>query len=362
MGLVFALLLALEVLNALFEAVVQGLARDMARTGPVPAWLYVPTVLRWLLAMLARIGTSTSLVVHELSHALAQFVFGGRPRVVFLKNGGYAQSQEWGGGPLRLVHIVGMYLGRGVMCTAPILVGATLLVAGFILITPMSVADVVSVGRAIGIDPHDVHGVLGGIWHAFAAARWWTYPIAVVAGLLLAPGMTPSSVDYVHGRMHLLAYAIAALACTGVARYAPHALWFAAPIAAVAGFGAIVRGPEWLRSLAGGLGLSTGVLALVLAVVAWRTGTTPLAALHTGLGVIVYALAIAALVYVAFVGVFLALSLISIRPLTLWYALVAAPRQLIDLVRPFSTCDACRMHYRGKCEGCGRTPDAPAQR
>jgi len=363
LAVIFGLLLALEVLNALFDSVFEGLVVDASRNEAIPLWLLPPMLLRTVLVLVARIGRSVSLWMHELAHAGAQLVFGGRPRVVLLRNGGYAQSRPWAAwAPANHAYVIGGCLGQGVICMAPILVGSTLLVVTLAGLTSLELADLPAFGRALSaeLDPATAKSLARTTGHALAEGRWWSWPVVVVVSLLLAPSMTPSTVDYVHGRVHLLAYSIAALVCTAIAAHAPGALWIVAPIAAAAGVAATLFGPAWSRSLAGGTGLATGVLALVLAILAWRTDYTALSALHTGLGMIAYGFGIAAAVFVAFVTGFLALSLISIRPRTLWYTLRAVPRHLIDLVRTFHTCDRCRIHYRGTCEGCGRTPDAPA--
>jgi hypothetical protein len=181
-----------------------------------------------------------------------------------------------------------------------------------------------------------------------------------VISLLLAPNMTPSTVDWVIGRAHLLAYSIAALACAAVASRAPAALWIVGPLAGAIGIAGTWFAPRWARALWAGTGLATAVLALAIAVIGWRTSVTPLVALHTVLGVVAYGFGIAAIMFSGFVVGFLALSLLSIRPRTLWYTLRAAPRHLIDLLRTFHTCEQCKVHYRGTCDGCGRTPAHPA--
>lgn len=356
---VVGLLLALEVLNALFDSVCDALRRDMARKAATPVWAAPFAILRWLLSVLATLGQKTSLVTHELAHAAAQFAFGGKPRVAFLKNGGYAQSSPWAdAAPLKALHGLGGAAGLGVMCAAPILVGAALLVIAFVAATPITQGDVIDVGRAIGVGgASTVREILAGCWQAIVHAQWWAYPILIVVPLLLAPGMTPSSVDYVHGSFHLLAYGIGAIACAAIAEQSPHALWFVALGAGAAGVVGAAAGklPDGVRRVLGGLGLGTAIIALAMALAG-----DPVRALHTALGTLLFALGIAAVTYVAFVALFLGLSLISVRPKTLWYALAAAPRNLIDLVRPFDTCETCRIHYRNKCDGCGRTPDGPA--
>lgn len=355
---VIALLLALEVLNALFDAVCAALRQDMERKAATPVWAIPFALLRWLLTVLVSIGQFTSLITHEFAHAAAQFAFGGRPRIALLKNGGYAQSSPWSNAPpLRALFGIGGATGLGVMCAAPILLGAALLVVVLVVTTPLRSHDVIDIGRVIGAHGASVsHDVLVGCWHAVKAAKWWAYPVLIVVPLLLAPGMTPSSVDYVHGSFHLLAYGVGALVCSAVAAHAPHALWGIAIGGAIFGFATLTapKLPVSVRQLGGGLGIGTALIAIAMAV-----SGSPVAALNTALGVILFALAIAAVTYVGFVALFLGLSLISVRPMTLWYALAAAPKHLIDLVRPFNTCETCRIHYRGKCDGCGRTPDSP---
>lgn len=352
---VVGLLLVLEILNALFDSVCEALRRDMG--GEIPVWAVPFEILRRLLTLLATIGNKTSLVVHEVAHAAAQFCFGGKPRIAFLKNGGYAQATPWANvKPLQALYGLGSATGLGVMCAAPILVGAALLVATLALATPLAAGDIVDIGRVIGAQGHEAgRDVLAACWHAIVAAPWWAYPILIVVPLLLAPGMTPSSVDYVYGSLHLLAYGLGAIVCAGVAEKSPHALWFVAIGAGAAGvLGAGIGAlPEWARRLLGGLGLGTALIALAMAL-----SGSPLTALHTALGTLLFGLGIAAVTYVAFVGLFLGLSLISVRPKTLWLALAGAPKHLVELVRPFETCDTCRIHYRGTCDGCGRTPVA----
>jgi hypothetical protein len=361
-GIVLALLIALEVLNALYEAVLQGLASDLEMKKDPPAWLVVPRLVRALLGGIALLGTHVSLWVHELSHALAQLVFGGRPRVVLLKNGGYAQSSPWlDWAPTKLIYALGNGAGQGIMSLAPILVGAGLLLIALVALTPLTFGDLGTLGGdlAADLDRSHARALAATTWHALVAAPWWMWPVAVVICLLLAPGMTPSSVDYVHGYGHILAYAIAALACSGLDR-APRALWLVAPVAGTLGLVAYAKAPRVLKLPLGALGLSISLLALVLAIVRWRTGMAPLDQIHTALAIVAYGFAIAAVVFAVFTTLILVLSLISLHPRTLWRSLCAMPRSLAALVRRIHTCDDCELHYHGKCDGCGRTPDAPA--
>jgi len=348
---VLAVLLALEILNALFDSVCEAVSRDLH--GATPRWAAPFALLRRLLFAVTAAGRTTSLITHELSHAAAQLAFGGRPRVVLLKNGGYAQARPWANvKPLRALYGLGGATGLGVICAAPILAGSALLVVTLVATTPLGASDVIDMGRTLGAHGEGaVHAVLSACWHALATAPWWAYPILVVVPLLLAPSMTPSTVDYVYGALHLGAYGIGAIACAAIGAKSPTALWFVALGAAPAGIigAANPRFPGWLRRFFGGLGLGSALIALAMA-----ASGSPVRAIQTALGTVLFALGIAALAYVAFVAVFLALSLISVRPRTLWYALAAAPRNLIDLVRPFQTCETCRIHYRGTCEGCGR--------
>lgn len=364
LAVILGLLFVLEVLNALFDSVFEGLVVDAARKQAVPLWLLPPTLLRMLLVIVAKIGRTVSLWMHELAHAGGQLLFGGRPRVVLLKNGGYAQARPWASWrPAQLVYMIGYCAGQGVICMAPIIVGSILLVAMLVGLTSLELADLPGFGRLLAakLDVAHAREVTVATWQPFVAATWWVWPVAVVTSLLLVPSMTPSTVDYVHGRSHLLAYSIAALICTAVAAHAPGALWIVAPVAGAVGVGIALFGPRWSRGLAAGTALATSLLALACAVIAWRTDYTALVALHTGLALIVYGFGVAAVVFLVFVVGFLALSLISIRPRTLWYTLRALPRHLIDLFRTFHTCDRCRVHYRTTCDGCGRTPDESAK-
>ncbi|HEU0029160.1 MAG TPA: hypothetical protein VFQ53_00915 [Kofleriaceae bacterium] len=359
-ALILGLLLVLEILNALYDSIIEGIAVDLARREPVPVWLAPIALVRWLVAhVLARLGGTVSLWLHELSHAAVQLVLGGRPRVVLLKNGGYAQARPWNTSPTaRFVYALGGNLGRGVMCVAPILVGSALVVALLVVLTPLTAADVPAAGQSLAAHPDVAHArsLASTIWHAIAGSPWWTWPVAIAACLVLAPCMTPSTVDYEQGRVHLLAYALAAIVTSVVAARTPQLAWLLAVLAAASGLAAMRIRHAHLRHLVAGAALSTSVLALGLAVVAWRTSLTALSALHALLGTIAFALGLAAAVYVAFVVGFLALSLLALRPRTLWYTLRAVPRHLIDLVRTFDTCDRCGIHYRRRCDGCGRTP------
>ena len=351
---VIGLLLVLEVLSALFDAVCEALSKDMAKQEKASVWAIPFVLLRWLLAMIAKVGTTTSLIMHETAHAIAQFIFGGKPRIALLENGGYARSTPWSNAvPARIVHNVGNAVGLGVMCVAPILVGAALLVALHIATTPLTFHGLPDCGDFFVYYPEHWFRMVTGLWYQLVDSPWWAYPILVVGSLLIVPAMTPSSVDYVHGSLHLLAYGIATIVCAGVAEHSQHALWFIVLGGTVSGLVGMTATmfPDWVRRLLGGLGLGTALIALCMAL-----ATSPVGTLQTDLGILIFALGLAAITYLAFVAVFLGLSLISVRPGTLWLALAGAPKHLVDLVRPFHTCETCRIHYRGKCDGCGRTP------
>jgi hypothetical protein len=351
---VIGLLILLEIFSALFNAVCDALAKDMAKQDKAPVWTAPFVLLRWVLAMIAKIGTTTSLIMHETAHAIAQFLFGGKPRITLLRNGGYAKSTPWSNAlPARIVHNIGSSAGLGVMCLAPILVGATLILALHIATTPLDFDGLPNCGDLFVYYPEYWFRAVEGIYWQLVDSPWWAYPILVVGSLLIVPCMTPSSVDYAHGSLHLLAYGIATIVCTGVAEHSQHALWFIVIGGGVSGLVGMTATafPDWVRRLLGGLGLGTALIALCMAL-----ADSPVGTLHTDLGILIFALGLAAITYLAFVALFLGLSLISVRPGTLWLALAAAPRQLVDIVRPFHACETCRIHYRGTCDGCGRTP------
>jgi hypothetical protein len=239
------------------------------------------------------------------------------------------------------------------MCVAPILVGAALILALHIATTPLTFAGLPDCGDMFVYYPDHWFWMVEGLWYQLVDSPWWAYPILIFGSLLIVPAMTPSSVDYSHGSLHLLAYGVATIVCAGVAERSQYALWFIVVGGAISGLLGVAATsfPDWVRRLLGGLGLSTSLLALCMAVT-----TSPVGTLHTDLGILIFALGLAAITYLAFVAVFLGLSLISVRPGTLWLALAGAPKHLADLVRPFHTCETCHIHYRGKCDGCGRTP------
>lgn len=105
--------------------------------------------------------------------------------------------------------------------------------------------------------------------------------------------------------------------------------------------------------------LATPALWLVSWLAARKLGHDAALLVQSGLAVTTLALAFTAAAQLLYVALTLALALLG-NPKILWRALRVLPRHVLDLVRPFATCTECGVHYRGTCDGCGRTPGAPA--
>jgi hypothetical protein len=349
-GALFAVLAVLELVDAVLSSVLDAAGARGARS---PAFAAL-AVFGWL-------GTTIGLVFHELAHAAAQTAFGGRPSIVLLKNGGLAQSRPWLPlAPFKVVHVLGQSIGMGIIGIAPALAASAALGAFVLWASPLSVDAVAAAGRAVvhGGDVETARGVAEGVWHLVAAGPWWMWLGVGLVVVLIGPCMTPSTVDYTAATPSLVGYGVGAVAVTRAGLVG----------AIAAGGGALLlllllhsskRLPGALGRLLGAIMLSTPVVWLALRLASRRFGYEPVELLQSGLVVTTMALAFAAAVQAVYVTVMVVLAVLS-HPMIVARALWVLPRHLLDLVRPFSTCAECRVHYRGRCDGCGRTPDGPA--
>ncbi len=352
-GALFAVLIVLELVDAILTSVLDGAAAEAGTRAPrSPAFM--------MLILIGWLGSTVGLIFHEVAHAAAQAAFGGRPSIVLLKNGGFARSSPWlPFAPVRVIHVLGQNLGLGVIGLAPALLTAAGIGAIVLWASPLSIETLAAAGRAIAAtaDRAAALDVVEHVWGLVADGSWWMWPLIGVVLLLVAPCMTPSSVDYAAASPALLGYGLAAVAVSGGGAIGALAAAGAALALALAlqRLGAL---PTAIGTALGGIVLSAPVLWLATWLISRRIGYSPPLLIQSGLAVTAMALAFAAAAQALYVAIALVLALFG-RPRILWRALRALPGHLLDLVRPFSTCADCGVHYRGHCDGCGRTPAGP---
>jgi hypothetical protein len=369
LGCIAGLLAALEILNALYEAFRHGMIEDWNRRAEkvrkegasILRLLLLPVVLvRFAIIGVGLFGRFVSLILHEASHALAQLAFLGRPQIVLCKNGGYSQAQPWARAiPLMLLHKVGYVLGGGVMALAPIVAMSALLYLLVALLTPLDLRAII--GQAAYLLQARDFAALREIGESFVRAFELASALGiaglVIGVLLVAPGMTPSSTDYYESRYHLVAYAAAAVASTQALAMSPRAM-------TIAFFASLVLGVALsiLRTPFGRAAIGLGCFFLTSAVIVGLgrygvLGRDPLHLLQGGLAALAVVLLLAALVYVAFVALFLVATLLTFRPSAIIGVLRLAPRELASVFTTFDTCTRCNVHFRKVCDGCGRTAE-----
>lgn len=367
LALTFGLLVALEVLNALYDAFRKGMFEDHSSHGSrskkppsgVRLLLLPLLVVRWLILTFMYYTRIVSLMLHEVMHAIAQLAFGGRPRIVLCRNGGYAQSRPWSNIALfRVLYNAGGSLGSGVTSLAPILGMSAMLYAVLVFIAPIEPDAYQALAEVLLVEPNvqALRGI-GEVWLD-------TLRMASVAGtagfvafaLVVAPSMTPSSTDYYHARYHLLAYVAATLIAVRVFGEAERATWMMLVAGLVVGipFG-VFRTPlgRFGRNLLGGLGLTCAALAG--AGLLGFLGDDPARGLQRALAGLVVVLVLAAIVYVAFIALFLVATVLTFRFGAYWRVLARVPKELISVFRKFDTCTQCNVHFRNVCDSCGRT-------
>jgi len=336
------------------SSVLDGAAALVGSKAPKSPAYIVLILIGWL-------GSTTGLFFHELMHAAGQLAFGGRPSIVMLKNGGFAQSSPWLGFlPFKVVHAVGQSIGMGIIAIAPALATAALIGVIILWASPLDVHSLAAAGRALAWadDRATVDAVVTGVWRLVADGHWWMWPLIALVLVLVGPCMTPSTVDYAAAAPSLIGYGVGAVLITGGG-----VLWVIAGCVAAAAITFVLSARKLLVMPVARFLMSILLAAPLLWLVTWlaakRWGYDPALLIQSGLAVITLALAITALAQMVYVALALALALFG-RPTILWHALKALPGHVLELVLPFSTCTDCGVHYRRTCDGCGRTPDAPA--
>ncbi len=353
-GALFAVLLVLELVDAVLSSVLDGAAAEATTKSPRS-----PTFI--LLILIGWVGSTIGLLFHELAHAVGQFVFGGRPKIVLLKNGGFAQASPWlPFAPFKVVYVFGQSVGIGLIGLAPALFTAATIGGIALWASPLSLETLGGAARAIasGADVTGALDVVDSVWGLVAGGHWWMWPLFAAVLLLVGPCMTPSTIDYVAATPSLVGYGIGAVVIT---RWGAMGMIVAAAAAGVVMVGLQARKlmPMAVGRVLASILLATPVLWLVTWIAARRFGHPAGLLIQSGLVVVTLALALAAAAQIVYVALALVLAALG-RPRILWRALKALPGHVLDLVLPFSTCIECRVHYRKRCDGCGRTPDAPA--
>ncbi len=369
LGVLFTLIAVLEVLNAYFEllfntqkaALDEDIEQGRLGKGAInQVWLGLRISGAKLVAGMAFI----SLYFHESMHALVQLASGAKPRIVLCKNGGYAEARPWGkSGVYNLVVALGTGLLRGVCGMAPLLGGSTVIYLCVRFLAPLEPGTLGLLGDSVGSASSIgamLTALVQSLWLLIAAigsAKLWAIGVIVLVALILGWGLTPSSADFYNAAPHLLAYALAYLTAAML-------LPASAALIAIGVFGVPVYlftlikfnrfGIPWLI---GGYTMSCGLLGLLG--LFGLLGDSPPAGLASGLAALILMLLLASSFYVVFLAVLYGLALVNSPShafVTRKYGSNAGgPGVLRSLVTSFDTCTACKLHFRGTCDGCGRT-------
>lgn len=368
-GLVL-LIVVLELCNAYFELLVntqraaldEDIERGRADRGPVArVWLGVRVGVAKLVAGMALV----SLYVHELMHAAVQLASGAKPRIVLCKNGGYAEARPWlESNFYNLVVALGTGLLRGVCGMAPLLGGSALIYASVRYAAPLEPGTLGELGETIAAAGSAtalvgaLFDAIGALLAAIGSAPAWAIALILLVALVLGWGLTPSSADFHNAAPHLLAYALAYLSAAAL-------LPSVAALLAIAALGlplylfVLIRfnvfGLPWLI---GGYASSCGLLG-VLALLG-VLGPDPAMGLAGGLASLLVLLGLASSAYALFLALLFALALVN-KPSRAFvvrkYGDDRGPGVLASLVTSFDTCTRCKLHFRGRCDGCGRTAE-----
>ncbi|MDX9723676.1 MAG: hypothetical protein RBU37_23210 [Myxococcota bacterium] len=358
---VYLAIAGLELLNAVFDAFSRAHSQEFARPRRLTL-LQLPLVLpRLLLAALSIAARWVSLIVHESAHAFGQLLGLGRPRIVLCTNGGFAKARPWTGGIIsRIGFGVGQMLFLGFIAMAPLLVVAAALTALSVLLSPLEWRELLglieswsqagSFAQSSSAGWETLRTVLLALFHA----PWWQGLIFLLVAFLLAPGMTPSSVDFSVGRYHLLSHGAVVLAAGGLFSIGSMGTLMLLGVGIVLSLVwlRLDKRRAWTQGIAG-----FGLPAVVIAVLALSggLGSSPLIGLRAAVAVLLLCLLLAAVTYVFFIALLLTLSLVALNFGTLANMFKALPAELKQIFIVFETCERCRIHFHKRCDGCGRS-------
>lgn len=366
LGVLVGLIVVLELLNAYFEllfntqkaALDEDIEASQAKGASPRMWLGLRIAGSKLIAGMAFI----SLYFHELMHALVQLAAGAKPRIVLCKNGGYAEARPWADSSgYNLVLALGTGLLRGVSGMAPLLGGSVVIFACVRFLAPLEPGTLATLAQSVGSATSfgaTLAALVKGLWLVLAAiggAKIWAIAIIVSVALILGWGLTPSSADFANSAPHLLGYALAYLSAAALLPQA----W---PLLAIGAIGVplylftLVKfnrfGIPWIL---GAYSMTCGLFGLLAAT--GVLGESANMGLATALAGLIMVLLVAASFYLVFLVALFGLALINSpsRAFVRRHASPGAPGVLGSLVTSFDTCTACKLHFRGTCDGCGRT-------
>lgn len=213
----------------------------------------------------------------------------------------------------------------------------------------LTAADGLATAPSIGAMLGALGGSIASLAVAIAGAPLWAIALIFAVGLVLGWGLTPSSADFHSAAPHLLGYVLAYLLSLS-----PWILLVIGGVGVALYLVALIKiGSGVVAWLISGYTMTCGLLALVGVL-----GDAPALGLARGLGAMIIVLSLASCVYAVFLLGLFVLALVN-SPSAAFVRRkqgdAAAPGVLASLLRSFDTCTTCKLHFRGRCDGCGRT-------
>lgn len=367
---IVVIVFALEILDAVYNATLIGQAKAW-EPEPKGWWAVIGGLAS--LVVLAPMGLLGRLALwfHELAHATFQLFSGLKPRVVMCTGGGYAEGSWWSSNPLYLIPLFCLKTVWDVLISmAPLILGSILL-AGFVYYwTPLHETGDVSAQISAVItaaDPELSTAMpralydTGVMWvSAILSAPVWKMVLIFLVCAALAGSLTPSSGDFISASYSLVGL-IGAIVYAGFAfaRFDGSTAFLLGPAAAA--FVVYIVGLKQAEHRMFGLQWTFGTFAGWLLVFFILSLTpvmdSPVSDMKFGLSATLLILAFSATLYLFFVGLLLALAIVTGRFKALWYAAKALPGELKGVFTGIAICADKKMMFQDACDYCGCTLD-----
>lgn len=360
LALILALKFALELLGAFHGAFLQGHVAALNKEGRIRVTIVSLPIqvtrfaVVWLMAQSGRI----SLWFHELAHAIVQALTLARPRIVMCNGGGYAEARPWGLPGGRFAYVLGA-TARNYLCPmAPLLLGAGALLAAMYWLTPLRgsgeltawavrLTEVASL-EAVRSVPRTMLEVALDMLRVVASAGALKAGLILLLGIMLASGLTPSSVDYIYARWSIVGFVAAVLAAAAVYE---HVARDRAMLVLLAAAGASLL--LYLRTLRHDVCNVFGTASVIFLAAALVARTaTPMAHLHHALGLYVVLLVVGAVLTIFLLALMVVLSVVALRVRPLWEALKALPSSLRSVFTFIAICEEKKMMFQDRCDYC----------